>query len=104
MSIRLTVGRAGVTDYVTYGEIQIRTAEGEWLETVPVGVSPGSLAWRTLDVSNLGEVALPVVQANLEGQWDALGRFNGASVPGLPSMRLMRTADGQVFKTVQVSQ
>ena len=95
---------AGVTDYVTYGEIQIRTAEGEWLATVPVGVSPGSLAWRTLDVSNLDEVALPVVQRNSEGQWDALGRSNDATVPGLPSLRLRRTADGQVSKTVQVSQ
>ena len=95
---------AGVTDYVTYGEIQIRTAEGEWLATVPVGVSPGSLAWRTLDVSNLDEVALPVVQGHAEGQWDALGRSNDATVPGLPSLRLVRTADGQVSKTVQVSQ
>ena len=93
---------AGVTDYVTFGEIQIRTAEGEWLATVPVGVSPGSLAWRSSEVSNLGEVALPATTTGA-GEWDGLGREAGNVIPGMPALRIVRTAHGQVSKTIQIS-
>lgn len=93
---------AGVTDYVTFGEIQIRTAEGEWLATVPVGVSPGSLAWRSSEVSNLGEVALPVTTTGV-GEWDGLGREAGNVIPGMPALRIVRTVNGHVQKTIQVA-
>jgi len=93
---------AGVTDYVTFGEIQIRTAEGEWLATVPVGVSPGSLAWRSSEVSNLGEVALPAATAGA-GEWDGLGREAGNVIPGMPALRIVRKANGQIQKTIQFS-
>ena len=93
---------AGVTDYVTFGEIQIRTAEGEWLATVPVGVSPGSLAWRSPDVSNLGEVALPATTTGA-GDWDGLGREAGNVIPGMPALRIVRKANGQIQKVIQVS-
>ena len=94
---------AGVTDYVTFGEIQIRTAEGEWLATVPVGVSPGSLAWRSSEVSNLEEAALPMATTRAEGEWDGLGRAAGNVIPGMPALRIVRTANGQVQKTIQIS-
>ena len=93
---------AGVTDYVTFGEIQIRTVEGEWLATVPVGVSPGSLAWRSSEVSNLGEVALPATTTGA-GDWDGLGREAGNVIPGMPTLRIVRKANGQVSKTIQFS-
>ena len=93
---------AGVTDYVTFGEIQIRTAEGEWLATVPVGVSPGSLAWRSSEVSNLGEVALPATTTGA-GDWDGLGREAGNVIPGMPALRIVRKANGQIQKVIQVS-
>ena len=93
---------AGVTDYVTFGEIQIRTAEGEWLATVPVGVSPGSLAWRSLEVSNLGEVAPPATTTGA-GDWDGLGREAGNVIPGMPALRIVRKANGQIQKVIQVS-
>lgn len=93
---------AGVTDYVTFGEIQIRTAEGEWLATVPVGVSPGSLAWRSSEVSNLGEVALPGTTTGV-GEWDGLGREAGNVISGMPALRIVRTVNGHVQKTIQVA-
>ena len=93
---------AGVTDYVTFGEIQIRTAEGEWLSTVPVGVSPGSLAWRSSEVTNLGEVALPATTTGA-GEWDGLGREAGNVIPGMPALRIVRKANGQIQKVIQVS-
>ena len=37
----------GVTDYVTFGEVQVRTTTGELLATVPVGISPGTLVWSS---------------------------------------------------------
>ena len=93
---------AGVTDYVTFGEIQIRTAEGEWLATVPVGVAPGSLAWRSSEVSSLGEAAFPAI-TTAAGEWDGLGREAGNVIPGLPALRIVRTANGQVSKTIEIS-
>ena len=94
---------AGVTDYVTFGEVQIRTAEGELLATVPVGVSPGSLAWRSSEVSNLEEAALLTTTRRAEGEWGVLGREAGSVIPGMPSLRIVRTANGQVQKTIQVA-
>ena len=93
---------AGVTDHESFGEIQIRTAEGEWLATVPVGVSPGSLAWRSSEVSNLEEVTFPAT-TTAAGEWDGLGREAGNVIPGMPALRIVRTAHGQVQKTIQIS-
>ena len=94
---------AGVTDYVTFGEVQIRTAEGELLATVPVGVSPGSLAWRSSEVSNLEEAALLTTTRRAQGEWGVLGREAGNVIPGMPALRIVRTANGQVQKTIQVA-
>ena len=93
---------AGVTDYDTFGEVQFRTSEGEWIATVPVGVSPGSLAWRTLDVSDVDANAPLMPQRAAAGEWDVLGRIGETSLPGLPSIRIVRTAGGQVQKAIQV--
>ena len=43
---------SGVTDYVTFGEVQIRATDGSLIASVQVGISPGSLAFR--------ESAIPV--------------------------------------------
>ena len=93
---------AGVTDYVTFGEIQIRTAGRRVVATVPVGVSPGSLAWRSSEVSNLEEVVFPV-PPTAAGEWDGLGRETGNVIPGMPALRIVRKANGQVSKTIQFS-
>ena len=93
---------AGVTDYVTFGEIQIRTEEGALVATVPVGVSPGSLAWRSSEVSNLEEAVFPVT-TTAAGEWDGLGREAGNVIPGMPALRIVRKANGQVSKTIQFS-
>ena len=93
---------AGVTDYVTFGEIQIRTEEGALVATVPVGVSPGSLAWRSSEVSNLEEAVFPVT-TTAAGEWDGLGREAGNVIPGMPALRIIRKANGQVSKTIQIS-
>lgn len=94
---------AGVTDYVTFGEIQIRTAEGALLAMIPVGVSPGSLAWRSSDVSNLGESPLPVAACRAQGEWDGLGRAARNVIPGMPALRIVRTTNGQVQKTIKAA-
>ena len=47
---------AGVTDYATYGEVQIRTSGGDLLAAVPVGLAPGTLAWRNADPGCGGNV------------------------------------------------
>ena len=93
---------AGVTDYVTFGEIQIRTEEGALVATVPVGVSPGSLAWRSSEVSNLGEVTFPAT-TTAAGEWDGLGREAGNVIPGMPALRIVRKANGHIQKVIQVS-
>ena len=93
---------AGVTDYVTFGEIQIRTEEGALVATVPVGVSPGSLAWRSSEVSNLGEVTFPVT-TTAAGEWDGLGREAGNVIPGMPALRIVRKANGHIQKTIKVA-
>ena len=70
--------------------------------TVPVGVSPGSLAWRSSEVSNLEEVALPAT-TTAAGEWDGLGRETENVIPGMPALRIVRKANGQVSKTIQFS-
>ena len=72
---------AGVTDYVTFGEIQIRTAQGELLSTVPVGVSPGSLAWRSSEVSNLEAWPFP--------RPSQVWKVNGTVLVGKPGMSFL---------------
>lgn len=94
---------AGVTDYVTFGEVQIRTAEGALLATVPVGVSPGSMAWRSTEVSNLDESSLPVATSRAQGEWDGLGREARNVIPGMPALRIVRTTNGHIQKTIQVA-
>ena len=94
---------AGVTDYVTFGEIQIRTEEGALVATIPVGVSPGSLAWRSSEVSSLEEVTLSMTTERAEGEWDVLGQEAGNVIPGMPALRIVRKANGQVSKTIQFS-
>ena len=49
-----------------------------------------------------GENAPLVKQPAAAGEWDVLGRTGATSLPGLPSIRIVRTAGGQVQKVIQV--
>ena len=31
----------GTTDFTTYGEVELRTGDGDWIVTVPTGIAPG---------------------------------------------------------------
>jgi hypothetical protein len=70
---------------------------------IPVGVSPGSLAWRSSEVSNLGESPLPVAACRAQGEWDGLGRAARNVIPGMPALRIVRTTNGHIQKTIQVA-
>ena len=93
---------AGVTDYVMYGEVQIRTSGGDLLATVPVGVSPGTLAWRRTEVSSVDHPRDLHKLEDVRGSWDVLGRAGEVAVPGMPSLRLERTDDGSVRKVIRI--
>ena len=93
---------AGVTDYVTYGEVQIRTSGGDFLATVPVGVSPGTLAWRSTEVSSIDHPRDMHKLEDVRGSWDVLGRAGEVAVPGMPALRLERTDDGSVRKVIRI--
>jgi len=95
---------AGVTDYATFGEVQIRTTTGEILATVPVGISPGTLVWQDTETSDLDK--LPIASApQRSGAWDLMGRETGpARLPGMPALTLVRRDNGTVDKVMQVGQ
>lgn len=95
---------AGVTDYATFGEVQIRTTTGEILATVPVGISPGTLVWQDTETSDLDK--LPIASApQRSGTWDVMGRETGpARLPGMPALTLVRRDNGTVDKVMQVGQ
>jgi len=93
---------SGVTDFVTFGEVQIHTTSGDLIATVPVGTAPGTLVWRTNPVSTVGVQPHPIDAATQAGAWDAQGRSVHDGIPGLPQLRIERLANGQVVKTVRV--
>ena len=95
---------AGVTDYATFGEVQIRTTAGELLATVPVGISPGTLVWQDTETSDLDK--LPIASTpQRSGSWDVMGREAGsARLPGMPAVTLVRLDNGTVYKVMQVGQ
>ena len=93
---------AGVTDYATYGEIQIRSSDGDLLATVPVGVSPGTLAWRSAEVSSIDDPRDVRKLEGVPGSWDVVGRAGEVAVPGMPALRLERNDDGSVRKVIRI--
>lgn len=95
---------SGVTDFVTFGEVQIHTTSGDLIATVPVGTAPGTLVWRTNPVSAIEVQPHPVGTASAAGTWDAQGRSVHDGMPGMPQLRIERLANGQVVKTLRVHQ
>lgn len=95
---------AGVTDYATFGNVEIRTDEGELLATVPVGISPGTLVWRADVASSVVEGTVTNVRPSLAGSWDVLGKASNQPLPGMPAVRLERAVDGSIRKVLQVGQ
>lgn len=95
---------SGVTDFVSFGEVQIHTTSGDPIATIPVGTAPGTLVWRTNSVSAVEVQAHAVEAATAAGAWDAQGRSVRDAVSGMPQLRIERLANGQVVKTVQVQQ
>jgi hypothetical protein len=95
---------SGVTDFASFGEVQIHTPNGDLIATVPVGIAPGTLVWRTNPVSGLELQPSPSGAAAAAGAWDAQGRSIRDAVPGLPHLQLERLESGKVVKTVRVHQ
>ena len=95
---------SGVTDFVTFGEVQIYTTSGDLIATVPVGTAPGTLVWRTNPVSAVEVQPHPVAAATEAGTWDAQGRSVHDGMPGMPQLRIERLENGQAVKTVRVQQ
>ena len=95
---------SGVTDFVSFGEVQIHTTSGDLIATVPVGTAPGTLAWRTNPVSAIEVQHHPVDVAEATGLWDAQGRSVRETIPGMPQLRIERLANGKVMKIVRVNQ
>ena len=89
---------SGVTDFSSMGEVQIHTATGDWVTTIPVGIAPGNLVWRTLATSHVdGDSSL---EHSSEGAWDLWGRTVDHLIPGIPMLRLERLENGQVNKVI----
>ena len=95
---------SGVTDFVSFGEVQIHTISGDLIATVPVGTAPGTLVWRTNPVSTVGVQPRPSGEAAATATWDAQGRSVSKAVPGMPHLQLERLESGKVVKTVRVHQ
>ena len=95
---------SAVTDFVSFGEVQIHTTSGDLIATVPVGTAPGTLVWRTNPVSVVELQPHAVGTAAAAGAWDAQGRSVRDAVPGMPQLRIVRLENGQVVKTVLVHQ
>ena len=70
----------GTTDFATYGEVELRTGDGDWIATVPTGIAPGVIrvTGMTADVVDVQ----PTV-ADEVARYDLLGRPvpSGASGP-----------------------
>ena len=94
---------SGVTDFVTFGEVQIHTTSGDLIATVPVGTAPGTLVWRTNSVSTV-DVQSPAEGAAAAGSWDAQGRSVHDRIFDIPQLRIERLANGQVVKTLRMHQ
>ena len=95
---------SGVTDFASFGEVQIHTTSGDLIATVPVGTAPGTLVWRTNPVSAVEVQPRPVGASAAAGTWDPQGRSVRDGMPGMPQLRIERLANGQVVKTVRVLQ
>ena len=82
-----------VTDYTTYGLVEIRDEEGSIVSTFDCGVSPGVIC---MDVRNASDVfAIPGCESARTGEFDLLGREL------LPSF-LRGVTDGSLTQTVVI--
>ena len=94
---------SGYTDYVSTGQVVIRTASGEVLADVPTGISPGTLVWQlggaTSSIETLG--ASPSAASKM---FDVLGRVTTGTSSDLeaPALRLEVLPSGRVVKKMTV--
>ena len=94
---------SGYTDYVSTGQVVIRTASGEVLADVPTGISPGTLVWQlggaTSSIETLG--ASPSAASKM---FDVLGRVTTgtSSDLGTSALRLEVLPSGRVVKKMTV--
>ena len=61
----------GTTDFATYGEVELRTGDGDWVASVPTGIAPGVIR-VTGTTSDVADVQLTV--ADEVARYDLLGR------------------------------
>lgn len=92
---------SGYTDYVSQGEVVIRTSSGEIVAEVSTGISPGTLVWQLDDSASLLEAiqSLPSASSKII---DVLGRDMAkvSSIPGMPALQLEVLPSGRVVKRV----
>ena len=94
---------SGYTDYVSTGQVVIRTASGEVLADVPTGISPGTLVWQLGDSTSSIET-LAASPSAAPKMFDVLGRVmtgNCADL-GTPALRLEVLPSGRVVKKMTV--
>lgn len=94
---------SGYTDYVSTGQVVIRTASGEVLADVPTGISPGTLVWQLGDSTSSIE-ALEASPSAASKMFDVLGRVTTgtSSDPGTPALRLEVLPSGRVVKKMTI--
>ena len=61
----------GLTDFATYGGLELLNPEGEWMASVSTGIAPGVIR---LASSTSGMVEVPVEVVEVVGRYDLLGR------------------------------
>lgn len=88
-----------VTDYSTYGLVEIRDQEGALLQSFDCGVSPGVICMDVRNASNISSVELSSVNRFGDGVFDITGRE-------LPTHGFLRGVfiDGQGQKQVVIHQ
>ena len=86
---------ASVTDYSTFGLIEIRSESGEFLGQFDCGVSPGVICMDVRELSSISRLPLPISVRHRFQRVDVLGRAlsNSGRLQGL-------TMDGQGRKVI----
>ena len=86
---------ASVTDYSTFGLIEIRSESGEFLGQFDCGVSPGVICMDVRELSSISRLPLPISVRHRFQRVDVLGRdlSNSGRLQGL-------TMDGQGRKVI----
>ena len=81
----------GTTDFATYGEVELRSGEGDWIATVPTGIAPGVI--RVTGATSEVSVVKPM-ELEETARFDLLGRPVESGVSG-PQVVVM--SDGRAW-------